>query len=150
MTLRQVCLEVVLSLKSTCYLSPCIAIPINRLGRRRLVRAPHALRKFVDPALPPTILHRESLVTRLNDILVGRESEAKEGAPHCKLMLLCAPAGYGKTTLLADFARDTSIPCCWYFLDRSDVDKITFLENLLASIRQRFRQFGAALDPLLT
>jgi ATP/maltotriose-dependent transcriptional regulator MalT/DNA-binding SARP family transcriptional activator len=64
-------------------------------------------------------------------------------------MLLCAPAGYGKTTLLADFARHTSIPCCWYFLDRTDTDKITFLENLLASIRHCFPQFSAALDPLL-
>jgi len=115
------------------------------------VRDSHILlRKVVSPGVPQTILHRKSLIEKLNTILAGWDFEAKEDIPHCKLVLLCAPAGYGKTTLLVDFTQHTSIPCCWYFLDPSDADKISFLEFLLASIRHRFPHFGATLDPLLT
>jgi len=103
-------------------------------------------RKIICPALPPAILHREALLERLNEVISGPH----EGLFPYKLVLLHAPAGYGKTTLLADFARQTNIPCCWYFLDRTDTDKITFLTYLLASIRQRFPQFGRTLDTLLT
>lgn len=105
----------------------------------------HEIRKLVCPVLPPTILQRESLVERLHRLIAGSTA----GFPHYKLVLLYAPAGYGKTTLLADFAHRTSIASCWYFLDRSDTDKTTFLENLLASIRYRFPHFGVELDPLL-
>ena len=106
-----------------------------------------AQRKFIRPTLPPSLLHREALLQRLNDIIVGPASATESS---CKLVLLHAPAGYGKTTLLADFARQTTIPCCWYLLDRSDTDTITFIECLLASIRSRFPRFGVTLDPLLT
>lgn len=107
------------------------------------------LRKVVSPRVPQTILHRKSLIEKLNSTLDGWEFETREEVPHYKLVLLCAPAGYGKTTLLADFAHHTTVPCCWYFLDPIDADKITFLEFLLASIRYRFPNFGTTLDPLL-
>ena len=105
----------------------------------------HEMRKITCPALPPTILYRESLVTRLKEVTAG----PAEGFPHYKLVLLYAPAGYGKTTLLADFARHTNIKCCWYFMDRIDADKNTFLETLLESIRLLFPQFGSELLSLL-
>jgi LuxR family transcriptional regulator, maltose regulon positive regulatory protein len=105
----------------------------------------HEMRKITCPALPPTILYRESLVTRLKEVTTG----PAEGFPHYKLVLLYAPAGYGKTTLLADFARNTSITCCWYFMDHLDADKNTFLETLLMSMRLRFPRFGSKLDALL-
>lgn len=105
----------------------------------------HEMRKITCPALPPTILYRESLVTRLKEVTTG----PAEGFPHYKLVLLYTPAGYGKTTLLADFARNTSIACCWYFMDHLDADKNTFLETLLMSIRLRFPHFGSKLDALL-
>ena len=113
------------------------------------MRDSHKQKKITCPALPPTILYRESLVMRLHEVIVGPAANTTTGLPQYKLLLLHAPAGYGKTTLLADFARHSSVPCCWYFLDRADTDKITFLTYLLASIRQRFPQFGVALDPLL-
>lgn len=105
--------------------------------------------KIVAPTLPLAILHREALITRLQDIVTTKQSPTEKSVPQYKLVLLCAPAGYGKTTLLADFAHHTSSPCCWYFLDRSDSDGFTFLNTLLASVRSRFPDFGAKLDPLL-
>jgi LuxR family transcriptional regulator, maltose regulon positive regulatory protein len=104
--------------------------------------------KISVPALPSAVLHRESLIARLRDLILTQESPTA-GTPQYKLFLLCAPAGYGKTTLLADFALHTGIPCCWYFLDQSDTDQFTFLNTLLASIRQRFPGFGPKLDGLL-
>jgi ATP/maltotriose-dependent transcriptional regulator MalT/two-component SAPR family response regulator len=112
----------------------------------------HLQRKVTCPALPAIHLHREALVSRVNGIITGSVAgTGTEARPSpYKLVLLHAPAGYGKTTLLADFARRTSFPCCWYFLDHTDSDRITFLTVLLLSIRQRFPDFGRTLDSLLT
>lgn len=54
------------------------------------------------------------------------------------LQLICAPAGYGKTTLLTDFARDTDLPVCWYAADELDCDPHAFLINLFEAIKTRF------------
>src|SRR5437660_12828333 len=108
------------------------------------------LKRISGPALSPTILHREALVIKLNEILAEPSSAREHRVPRLKLVMLCAPAGYGKTTLLADFAQHTSLPCCWYFLDRTDVDKTIFLTAFILSIRQQFPNFGRVLDPLLS
>ncbi len=105
--------------------------------------------KIAAPVLPTTILHREALVKQLHSVVTAERFSSKGSAAHYKLLLLCAPAGYGKTTLLADFAQSTEVPCCWYFLDQNDIDGYIFLNTLLDSIRQRFPGFGVALDPLL-
>src|SRR5439155_5498628 len=62
-----------------------------------------------------------------------------------KLLLVCAPAGYGKTTLVTDFAHELegNVPVCWYTLDASDRDPRVFIEYLVESIRQRYPGFGA-------
>ena len=59
-----------------------------------------------------------------------------------KLLLLCAPAGYGKTTLLVDYIHDLDVPVCWLSLDESDRDPVVFLDNLLASLRGHFPDFA--------
>jgi LuxR family transcriptional regulator, maltose regulon positive regulatory protein len=106
----------------------------------------YAISKTTYPALPPTVLHRPALVSALNDAIIPPISTSAGQRSPYKVVLLCAAAGYGKTMLLADFARHTKIPCCWYFLERADADEIRFLELLLFSIRQRFPKFGALLD----
>lgn len=59
-----------------------------------------------------------------------------------KLILVAADAGYGKTSLLIDYAHDTDLPVCWYSLDAHDARPLTFIEYLVAAIRQRFPAFG--------
>ena len=38
------------------------------------------------------------------------------------LVLLTAPAGYGKTTLLAQWVQESGRPCAWVTLDGADGD----------------------------
>jgi LuxR family maltose regulon positive regulatory protein len=66
-----------------------------------------------------------------------------------RLVLISAPAGYGKTALLADYAHQIDMPVCWYTLDESDRDPRLFLSYLVASMQQRFSDFGEETDKLL-
>lgn len=107
----------------------------------------YSVRKIIQPGVSSNILYRASLVKILHDIVDLSLTQA-QSSQH-KLILLCAPAGYGKTTLLADFAQHTVVPCCWYFLDHRDADPLVFTEFLIASLRQKIPLFGSALDSQL-
>ncbi|MEO6891701.1 MAG: BTAD domain-containing putative transcriptional regulator, partial [Ktedonobacteraceae bacterium] len=109
---------------------------------------PSLLRKITVPPLPPTILPRAGLAQRLSKALTGSSPDTMVGPALYKLALVHAPAGYGKTTLLVEVARQIPLPCCWYFLERSDSEPLIFLRLLLASLKQRFPTFGEQLVPL--
>lgn len=71
-----------------------------------------------------------------------------------KLLLLTAPAGYGKTTLAAEFLRSQSDRCVWYSLDASDNDTGQFGQYLLAAFERLFQLplpelAGLPLEPAL-
>jgi LuxR family maltose regulon positive regulatory protein len=53
------------------------------------------------------------------------------------LLLVVAPAGWGKTTLLAQFARDTSRnhPVAWLTLDATDNESHRFWTYLITSLQ---------------
>lgn len=55
-----------------------------------------------------------------------------------RLITLWAPAGYGKSVLLADFAQTTSLPICWCSFDTTHRDPQVFLTLLTHSIIYRF------------
>ena len=55
---------------------------------------------------------------------------------HHRVILVLADAGYGKTTLLADFSRRTRLRTLWYRLDEDDRDWISFLSHLVAAGRE--------------
>jgi LuxR family maltose regulon positive regulatory protein len=86
--------------------------------------------KVLLPRRRGDVLTRPRLLNRLYD-MVDR-----------KLVLVSAPAGYGKTTLLVDFAHDLEHPVCWYTLDPNDRDPRAFLEHLVLSLHHRFPSFG--------
>lgn len=69
-----------------------------------------------------------------------------------RLNVVLAPAGYGKTSLLVDFAHDClgrGIQLCWYSLDEQDSDPLVFLRYLATSLRRSFPQFGERTFRLL-
>jgi ATP/maltotriose-dependent transcriptional regulator MalT/DNA-binding SARP family transcriptional activator len=92
--------------------------------------------KIIIPRRVAGVIQRPRLIDYLHENL-GR-----------KLMLVTAPAGYGKTTLLVDFANDVNLPVCWYTLDEGDRDPTTFLTYLSAAFRRLYPNFGERTQPL--
>jgi hypothetical protein len=87
--------------------------------------------------------YREATLAR--DRLVDRLRENV----HRRLTLVVADAGYGKTTLLADFSRRRHVRCLWYKLDPSDRDWVTFTSYLVAAGREAKADFGKSTAALL-
>jgi DNA-binding SARP family transcriptional activator len=54
---------------------------------------------------------------------------------HNRVMFVIAEAGYGKTTLLADFSRRTHLRTLWYRMDAEDRSWASFLSYLIAAGR---------------
>ncbi len=54
--------------------------------------------------------------------------------PSRKIILLSAPAGYGKTVLIAQFVKQLSSSTTWYQLDNYDNDFALFIQHLLAGL----------------
>src|SRR5215471_2377837 len=50
------------------------------------------------------------------------------------LVLVCAPAGYGKTVALADWARRYGRPVAWLSLDAGDNDPVRFWRYVVAAV----------------
>lgn len=65
------------------------------------------------------------------------------------LLLVSAPAGYGKTTLLAQFTADAPLPVGWYQLDAGDNDPAAFIEYFVECIAGCCPDFGDTTRALL-
>ena len=65
------------------------------------------------------------------------------------LMLVCAPAGYGKTVLLADWARRGQQPVAWLSLDAGDNDPARFWRHGVAALDQARPGLAGRVGPLL-
>ncbi len=68
---------------------------------------------------------------------------------HDRVVLVLADAGYGKTTLLADFSQRTRLRTIWYRLDEDDRDWIAFLNYLVAAGREHDPGFAPTTASML-
>ena len=65
------------------------------------------------------------------------------------LVLVCGPAGYGKTVLLADWARRGRRPVGWLSLDGGDNDPARFWRHAVAALDRACPGIGERVGPLL-
>ncbi len=65
------------------------------------------------------------------------------------LVLVCAPAGSGKTALLADWARHGSRPVAWLSLDVGDNDPTRFWRHAVAALGRARPGIGELAGPVL-
>ncbi len=85
---------------------------------------PTLLATKLQPPVRRGLIHRRQLVQVL------------DGAARHRLSLLVAPAGWGKTSLLADWhATGQRDRVCWLALDPEDSDPVRFWNYLIAALR---------------
>jgi LuxR family maltose regulon positive regulatory protein len=89
------------------------------------------------PAARPDVLTRQRLVTALDHGLVRG------------LLLVCAPAGFGKTSLLAEWARRDGRRVGWLSLDAGDNDPARFWRHVLAALGRVRPEVAERVAPLL-
>jgi ATP/maltotriose-dependent transcriptional regulator MalT len=89
------------------------------------------------PPLPPGFVVRSRLTGRLDEGLARR------------LILVCAPAGFGKTALLAAWAVAGQRPVAWLSLDEGDNDPARFWRHVAAALEPARPGTGSRVGPLL-
>ncbi|MCA9919797.1 MAG: AAA family ATPase, partial [Anaerolineales bacterium] len=93
--------------------------------------------KLYQPSTRPDWVQRPRLLARL------------ALSPQTKLVLISAPAGYGKTTLVTHWLRQLDgVPVCWLSLDEDDSDPQQFFRYVAAAIRP-LPHSQTSLDQLL-
>ena len=80
--------------------------------------------KFRAPQLRRDVVVREALLRR-----------ARQLAQDCRLTLVCAPAGFGKSTLMAQLAAECGADVVWLSLDEHDNDANRLFASLLFALR---------------
>ena len=88
--------------------------------------------KLATPQVAPAVVRPETLA-RLRHAVQGR------------LTLVCAPAGYGKSTVTAAAAAALSLTAAWYKLDVLDHDPATFLGGITHALRRQVPGLGEAI-----
>lgn len=63
----------------------------------------------------------------------------------CPLTLISAPAGFGKTTLLAQWLRESGMPVAWLSLEPEDNDLTRFLSSLITALQTLDSQVGISV-----
>jgi len=86
--------------------------------------------KFLAPAYNAKSVTRNRLLDRL------------EPRSARKLVLISAPAGYGKTTLVSQWLHSHDKDFCWLSLDNFDNEPVRFWQYLLGSIETLIEGFG--------
>ncbi len=103
--------------------------------------APLLTTKLYIPPVRPELVPRPHLIERLN---MGLRTA-------CKLTLVSAPPGFGKTTLLSAWIRDYAprLRVAWLSLDESDNDPARFLTYVIAALQTIDESMGkSVLDAL--
>ena len=95
--------------------------------------------KLYIPQLPSTIVARTRLVELLDEGIHQNH----------RLTLISAPAGFGKTTLVIEWAENRNRPIAWLTLDKGDNDPTRFWAYFIVALQTIYEGIGdAALTAL--
>jgi LuxR family transcriptional regulator, maltose regulon positive regulatory protein len=89
------------------------------------------------PPLRPARVQRADLLQRLDKL------------PEHKLALIAAPAGYGKTALVSEWAAQSPYTAVWLSIDVGDNDPVRFWDYVIAAVQTTYPQMGEQTLPLL-
>jgi LuxR family transcriptional regulator, maltose regulon positive regulatory protein len=99
--------------------------------------------KFGVPVVREKRVSRRQLVEQLNADLWREDGFAR------KLTIVCAPAGFGKTTLVAEWVGHLNQQAVWLALDETDNDPARFMAYLLATLQQINPSLGLRTQAML-
>ena len=104
---------------------PLVRLTLLALRRVSVTGVPFDLAeiKLGAPSIRPGTVAKEDVIARLSTA----------GVP---FVTVVAPAGYGKTTLLARWAEADPRPFAWVMLDARDSDAVVFLRYIAAAIHR--------------
>ena len=94
--------------------------------------------KFLAPAFNERSVDRQRLLERLTS------------RPARKLVLVSAPAGYGKTTLILQWLHQQDRRICWLSIDENDNNALRFWRYIIGCIETSIDGFGKEASKLLT
>jgi LuxR family maltose regulon positive regulatory protein len=100
--------------------------------------------KLYVPPVRPNLVSRPRLVEQLTAGL----GQSSSGFAR-RLTLISAPAGFGKTTLVAEWLNHLEFPYTWLSLDAGDNDPVRFIIYLIAALQNADESIGQAAQSLL-
>src|SRR5687767_3357134 len=95
--------------------------------------------KLYIPPPRPKVVGRPRLIEQLNEGLLSSR----------RLTLICAPAGFGKTTLVSEWVTGYGRPTAWLSLDEGDNDSTRFFTYLIAALQTIAPHIGKGLLDVL-
>jgi LuxR family maltose regulon positive regulatory protein len=98
---------------------------------------------------PGFLLQTKLRQPRLSRGLVARPRLIKELESPSSLVLVIAPAGYGKTTLVSSWLESAGMPSAWLAIDEADNDLASFVHYLIGAVQSCFPEVGARTANLL-
>src|ERR671932_1186278 len=119
---------------------PTVPSPADAAASPPATASPLLRTKLYAPPLPQALVSRSRLVARL------------QTAATCRLTLVVAPAGFGKTTLLGDWLRREgearpaagAVRTVWLALDERDNDPVLFWSYVIAALQTIAPGVGAS------
>lgn len=97
------------------------------------------------------LLHTKLLIPSAHPVIVERAILNRKLATGLKsrLVLVSAPAGYGKTTLLSKHFQGTKRPTAWVSLDERDNEPARFWSYLIAALQTLDARLGKTAQAML-
>ncbi|MGH2575677.1 MAG: hypothetical protein ACRDFC_08280, partial [Ignavibacteria bacterium] len=94
-------------------------------------------KRITPPESAPNVIQRERLINLLNENI------------NKSLILICSPAGYGKTTFVQNYLSNQKSKFTWYHVSYGTNDFYTFFSYLVYSLKRINNQFGKTTIQIL-